>query len=79
MVTVIDPAAGSIIIARLIGASEYGLYGLSLVVPAFMVMFVTLGLNPAVVRFTSASIAKRETPAAANYPSANYSGSKLQT
>ncbi len=53
-------AAGSILIARLIGAEEYGLYGLSLVVPAFMVMFVSLGLNPAVVRFTSASLAREE-------------------
>ena len=53
-------AAGSILIARLIGAEEYGLYGLSLVVPAFMVMFVSLGLNSAVVRFTSASLAREE-------------------
>ena len=49
---------GSIVLARLLGADGYGLYGLSFVVPSILFLGASLGVNFAVVRFVSAAHAK---------------------
>ncbi len=44
-------AVASIVIARLLGPEAYGIYSISLVVPAFLLIFANLGINVAVVRY----------------------------
>ena len=44
-------AIGSILIARFLGPEGYGIYSLTLVVPAIFSSFVSLGLDSAVIRF----------------------------
>lgn len=46
-------SVGSIIVARLLGPEDYGLYGLSLVAPSIFLMFTDFGLNPATIRFSA--------------------------
>jgi O-antigen/teichoic acid export membrane protein len=41
----------SIIIARMLGPSEYGLYSIALAVPSLMLLFTDLGINPALIRY----------------------------
>jgi stage V sporulation protein B len=44
-------AVGTIIVARLLGPSDYGLYALTLVVPILLVSLSDIGMNFALVRF----------------------------
>ena len=46
-------AIGSIILARLLGPENYGLFSLSLVVPSILVGFLDLGVRSALVRFSA--------------------------
>jgi stage V sporulation protein B len=46
-------AIGSIIIARLLGSSVYGLYTLALLIPTLLVSVADAGMNYAIVRFTA--------------------------
>jgi len=46
-------AIGSIIIARLLGPENYGLYSLSLVVPLILSGLIDFGVNPALTRFSA--------------------------
>ena len=46
-------AVASIVIARLLGPSQYGLYSLSLVLPLMLVSLLSLGIDYAVVRSAS--------------------------
>jgi len=46
-------AIGSIIIARLLGPENYGLFSLSLVVPSILAGLIDLGVNPALTRFSA--------------------------
>jgi len=46
-------AIGSIIVARLLGQEDYGLYSLSLVVPAILAGLIDLGVNPALIRYSA--------------------------
>jgi len=46
-------AIASIVIARLLGPSDYGLYSLALVVPGYLYTAVQLGFNQAAVYYTS--------------------------
>ena len=48
----------SLIIARLLGPSGFGLYGLALAAPAFLQTFAGLGISHAVQRYTSFYLAK---------------------
>ncbi len=47
-------AAGSIIIARLLGPSNYGLYTLTFVAPSFFIALADAGMNAALIRFPAA-------------------------
>lgn len=44
-------AAGSIVIARLLGPDLYGVYSLSLVFPSFLMLFTDFGISPALTSF----------------------------
>ncbi len=44
-------AVGSIVVARLLGPENYGLYSLSLVVPALLLGLVDFGVNSALIRY----------------------------
>ncbi len=44
-------AVGSILVARLLGPSDYGVYSLALVVPSILASMIGLGIDQAVVRF----------------------------
>ena len=46
-------AIGSIAIARLLGSEGYGLYSLSLTIPSILVLFTSLGIDQAVVKYAS--------------------------
>ncbi len=46
-------AVGSILVARLLGPESYGLFALSLVVPAFLGQIISLGIDQALTRFSS--------------------------
>jgi len=46
-------AVASIVIARLLGPSDYGLYSISLIAPSILLMFTDFGANSALVRFTA--------------------------
>jgi len=46
-------AIGSIIVARLLGPENYGLFALSLVVPSILAGLIDLGVNPALTRFSA--------------------------
>lgn len=43
----------SIIIARLLGPADYGLYSVALIPPSLMLLFTDFGVKPALVRFTA--------------------------
>jgi stage V sporulation protein B len=43
----------SVIIARLLGPSNYGLYSVALIVPSLMLLFTDFGVKSALVRFTA--------------------------
>jgi O-antigen/teichoic acid export membrane protein len=44
-------SVASIIIARLLGPSEYGMYSIALITPSLLFLFTDFGVNPALVRF----------------------------
>jgi len=46
-------AIGSIIIARLLGPSSYGLYTLTLLIPSLLVSLADVGMSYALVRFSA--------------------------
>jgi len=46
-------AISSIIVARLLGPENYGLFSLSLVVPSILAGLMDLGVNPALTRFSA--------------------------
>ena len=58
-------AAGSILIARLLGPSGYGLYHLALVVPLLLASLVSLGIGPALIRFPAKLRAESKSGSAA--------------
>jgi len=45
----------SVIIARLLGPSDYGLYSIALAVPSLMLLFTDFGINQALIRFLAKS------------------------
>jgi O-antigen/teichoic acid export membrane protein len=51
LATLIAAAAGSIVIARLLGPDLYGVYSLSLVFPSFLMLFTDFGISPALTSF----------------------------
>jgi O-antigen/teichoic acid export membrane protein len=46
-------AIAIILVARLLGPSEYGTYSLSLVAPGLLMLFFGLGMNPAITRYSA--------------------------
>ena len=46
-------AIGSIIVARLLGPENYGIYSLSLIIPSIILGFLDLGINSALTRFSA--------------------------
>ena len=46
-------AVGSILVARMLSPAEYGLYGVSMVLPQFFFLFCDWGINSALIRFLS--------------------------
>ncbi|MEM0471729.1 MAG: flippase [Sulfolobales archaeon] len=46
-------AVGSIIIARLLGPENYGVYSISLVIPSLLIGFIGFGLDAALVRYSA--------------------------
>jgi O-antigen/teichoic acid export membrane protein len=46
-------AIASIIVARLLGPSNYGLYSVALIAPSLMLLFTDFGVDSALVRFTA--------------------------
>jgi O-antigen/teichoic acid export membrane protein len=46
-------AAGSILIARLLGPENYGLYSVALIAPSFLIALCDLGISPALTRFSA--------------------------
>jgi O-antigen/teichoic acid export membrane protein len=44
-------AVGVILVARMLSPSDYGLYGVTAVLPSFFMLFSSLGINAALVRF----------------------------
>ncbi len=59
-------AIGSIIVARLLGPDDYGLFSLSLVVPSILAGVMDLGVNPALTRFSAKLRAEGKNQLAAN-------------
>ncbi|MEM2168103.1 MAG: oligosaccharide flippase family protein [Candidatus Bathyarchaeia archaeon] len=54
-------AIASIVIARLLGPEDYGLYSLSLVVPSILAGLVDFGIGPALIRFLAKFRSEGET------------------
>lgn len=59
-------AVGSIIVARLLGPENYGLFALALVVPSILGGLIDLGVNPALTRFSARLRADGESELAAS-------------
>src|SRR5512136_719818 len=53
VVSTIVSAAGSIIVAGLLGEGLYGLYGISLTAPSLIALFRDWGVNTAITRYTA--------------------------
>lgn len=53
LVSFVIMAVGSILVARMLSPSEYGLYGVSLVLPGFFLLFSNWGVDSALTRFLS--------------------------
>jgi O-antigen/teichoic acid export membrane protein len=51
---------GSLVVARLLGPQEYGIYSLALALPLFLQILVGFGVNTAIYRFTAYHLAKGE-------------------
>jgi len=46
-------AVASIVIARLLGPADYGLYSIALVIPPLTLVFTDFGVNPTIVKFSA--------------------------
>ncbi len=46
-------AIASIMIARLLGPSDYGLYSIALIIPSLMLMFTDFGVDSALTKFSA--------------------------
>jgi len=53
IISLVIAAAGSIIIARLLGPENYGLIGMSMILPNLMLALTDLGINTALTRYSS--------------------------
>ncbi|MEM4698668.1 MAG: oligosaccharide flippase family protein, partial [Acidilobaceae archaeon] len=53
IISLVIAAAGSIIIARLLGPENYGLIGISMILPNLMLALTDLGINTALTRYSS--------------------------
>ncbi|MDH5200212.1 MAG: oligosaccharide flippase family protein, partial [Candidatus Bathyarchaeota archaeon] len=53
LVSFIVMAVGSILVARMLSPAEYGLYGVSFVLPSFFLLFSNWGVDTALTRFVS--------------------------
>ena len=53
VVSFVIMAVGSILVARMLSPAEYGLYGVSMVLPQFFSLFCNWGINQALTRFLS--------------------------
>lgn len=62
----------SIIVARLLGPENYGLYALSLVMPTLLTGLIDFGVNPALTRFSAKLRAEGKTQLAANMLKAGF-------
>lgn len=60
-------AVGLLIIPRLLGSDQYGLYTLSFVLPSLLILFVDLGINAGLVRYCAQFISKGEEDKAAKF------------
>ncbi len=60
-------AVGAILVARLLGPEGYGLYALSLVVPAFLGQLISLGIDQALTRFSAKHRVEGRPQLAANF------------
>lgn len=58
-------AIGSVLVARLLGPENYGLFSLSLVVPLLLANFIDFGVNSALTRFSAKLRAEGKTQQAA--------------
>jgi O-antigen/teichoic acid export membrane protein len=54
-------AISTIIVGRLIGSELYGKYTLALVIPSLLLLFVDLGINQGIIKFTASLRLKGET------------------
>ena len=50
-ISLIVVAAGSILVARMMSPADYGLYGVTLVLPSFFLLFSDWGVDAALIRF----------------------------
>lgn len=53
-------ALALIIIARILGSEQYGLYSISTVIPSLLLIFVDPGINQAIIKFSASLRLKRE-------------------
>ncbi len=53
LVSLVVQAVGSILVARMLSPAEYGLYGVSFVLPSFFLLFSNWGVDAALTRFVS--------------------------
>jgi len=60
-------ALGLFVIGRLLGPEQYGLYSLAFVLPTFLLLFVDLGINPALIRYCASFCAKGQERRAAKF------------
>jgi len=51
IVSLVMMAAGSILVARMLSPADYGLYGISIVLPELFLLFSGWGIDPALTRF----------------------------
>jgi len=54
-------AISTILVGRLIGSELYGKYTLALVIPSLLLLFVDLGINQGIIKFTASLRLKGET------------------
>lgn len=59
-------AVASIVIARLLGPEDYGIYTIALVMPSFFVFLVDMGVNPALIRYLAQFRSRGEEDLAVN-------------
>ncbi len=63
----VGQTVASILIARLLGPGNYGIYSLALVIPSVFTLFVSLGVNTAVTRFVAYHLSRNEVEAAKRF------------